>query len=94
MRFSRADVKGPCQTHNYWNKSSKLPSIIADWPAKAKSRLPQGENKRASKSLLRARRIYMAPKTDGARYADLQKPPQHHDCEQAPTFRLASELSP
>jgi hypothetical protein len=63
-------------------------------PAKAKSRLPQGENKRASKSLLRARRIYMPRKPNGTRYADLQKPPQHHDCEQAPTFRLASELSP
>ena len=29
-------------------------------PAKAKSRLPQGENKQASKSLLRARRIHTA----------------------------------
>jgi len=33
-------------------------------------------------------------KPNGTRYADLQKSPQHHDCEQAPTFRLASELSP
>jgi hypothetical protein len=63
-------------------------------PTKPKSRLPQGENKRASKSLLRARRIYMAPKPNGTRYADLQKPPPHPYCEQAPTFRLASELSP
>jgi hypothetical protein len=35
-----------------------------DWPSKAKSRLPQGENKLGSKSLFRARRIHTARKTE------------------------------
>jgi len=33
-------------------------------------------------------------KPNGARHADLQKPPRHHDCEPPSTFCLARELSP
>jgi hypothetical protein len=35
-----------------------LPPTNTNWPPKAKSRLPQGENKQIPKSLLHARRIH------------------------------------
>ena len=38
--------------------------------------------------------VLVDQKPNGARHADLQKPPRHHDCEQSSTFRLARELSP
>jgi hypothetical protein len=43
---------------------------------------------------MRAKRIHTVENPNGAHDAELQKPQRHDDREQAPAFRLASELSP
>src|SRR5215469_7807120 len=100
MSLARSSRR-PLSSAKFSNENSTLlprtasRQIMSVESSKAISRLPQGKNKRGTKSLVRARRIRTARKTEWSTpHADVQRPPRHHDCEQSATFRLARELSP
>ena len=91
--FCGREAKGRYQTHDYLTKAASCRPPIPTGRLKRNHDFLKEKTSRPQ-SLYCAHGACIRHETNGARHADLQKPQRHHNCEQAPTFRLASELSP